>query len=80
MSIWNRIAAWYRSTQVGFPKSTKDMTDDELKAEYTKLHSDLVMYGEMTGIQKFRMEAIEDELKKRRIYIVSGVGCSFVKY
>lgn len=80
MSFFGRIAAWWRSTQVGFPIETSKMTDDDLKSEYTKIHSDLIMYGELSGIPSFRMSSIEDELKTRRIYVVPGVSVQFIKY
>ena len=79
MSIWSKFLKWWNSGE--FAKPTKDMTTEELKAEYRGYYGEWVMTGSVSPTKKFRMENIEYQLNVRCIYInKSGVDVYFLNY
>ena len=79
MGIFSSIAAWWKRNNLEFAKPTLNMTDDELKTEYTTLYDRAIMHG-TNNQDDFRMANIENTLKNRHIYVVKGVKVCFVKY
>ena len=78
MSWWQKWLKYWRGANL-IKKPTKDMSIEELETEYRAYHSKVVM-SDTTPTENFRASAIEDELKRRGIYInKNGVDAYFVK-
>jgi len=78
MSWWQKWLKYWRGADLA-QKATKDMSIEDLEAEYRVYHSEVVM-SDTNQQEDFRASAIEDELKRRGIYInKDGVDVYFVK-
>ena len=72
---------WKRVTKFTPPKETKNMTDDECKAEYRKLWDMYAVFNlKMNCRDEYRMCLLESTLKARGYVIyASTVGVDFEK-
>lgn len=75
MNIFKIFIAWFRGDNLPKRKPIKDMTDDELKAEYILLY-----HKQRLPLDDARMKFLEAEFRERRIEVIYGVNLYFYKY